>query len=49
MKIDIKEEVTHDMKNLRKMKETNTEQIEGYSSRIEQTKAESQNLRRNSN
>jgi polyhydroxyalkanoate synthesis regulator phasin len=40
MKIDnIKEEVTHDMENLRKKNETEIQnKMEGQSSRIEQTK-----------
>jgi hypothetical protein len=47
MKIDnIKEEVNHDMENLRKKNETETQNImEGYSSRLEQQKAESQNMK----
>jgi hypothetical protein len=46
MKIDIKEEVTHNMKNLRKNNETEIQnKMEGYSSRIEQTEDRRQNLR----
>jgi hypothetical protein len=38
MKIDIKEEVTHDMENLRKKNETEIQnKMKGHSSRIEQT------------
>jgi hypothetical protein len=46
-KIDItKEEITHDMENLRKKNETKIQnKMEGHSSRIEQTEAESQNLK----
>jgi polyhydroxyalkanoate synthesis regulator phasin len=37
-KFDIKEEVTHDMENLRKKNETEIQsKMEGHSSRIEQT------------
>jgi hypothetical protein len=45
MKIDnINEEVTHDMENLRKKNEAETQStMEGHSSRLQQ--AESQNLR----
>jgi hypothetical protein len=47
MKIDnIKEEVNHDIENLRKKNETETQNtMEGHSSRLEQEKTESQNLK----
>jgi hypothetical protein len=49
MKIDnIKEEVTHDMENLRKKNETEI-QMEGHSIRLEKAKTESQNLKINGN
>jgi hypothetical protein len=47
MKIDnIKEEVTHDMENLRKKYETDIQNtMEGHSSRLEQAKIESKNMK----
>jgi hypothetical protein len=43
---NIKEEETHDMENLRKMNETETQNtMEGYSSRLEQAEEKSQNLK----
>jgi hypothetical protein len=47
MKIDnIKEEMTHDMENLRKKNETEIQnKMEGHSSRVEQQKTKSQNLK----
>jgi vacuolar-type H+-ATPase subunit I/STV1 len=47
VKIDnIKEEETHDMENLRKKNETEMQnKMEGQSSRLEQQKTESQNLK----
>jgi hypothetical protein len=47
MKIDnIKKEVTHDMKNLRKKNETEIQNtMEGHCSRLDKQKTESQNLK----
>jgi hemerythrin superfamily protein len=47
MKIDnIKEEVTHDMEDLRKKNETEIQNtMEAHSNRLEQWKTESQNLK----
>jgi hypothetical protein len=47
MKIDnIKEEMTHDMENLRKKNKTEMQnKMEGHSSKLEQAKTESQNLK----
>jgi hypothetical protein len=46
MKIDnIKVEVTHDMENLRKMMKQKYKKKEGHSSRLEQQKTDSQNLK----
>jgi uncharacterized protein Yka (UPF0111/DUF47 family) len=49
MKIDnIKEEVTHDMKNLRKKNETKIQDtMEGHPSRVEKAEDKSQNLNMN--
>jgi hypothetical protein len=51
MKIDnIKEEVTHDMENLRKKNETETQNtVEGHSRRQSKQKTKSQNLKKNRN
>jgi hypothetical protein len=48
MKIDnIKEEVTHDMENLRKKNETEIQNtMEGHYSRLEQGEEESENLKK---
>jgi hypothetical protein len=45
MKIEnIKEEITHDMENLRKMNQTETQNtVKGHSSRLEQAEDRSQN------
>jgi hypothetical protein len=43
---NIKEEVTHDMQNLRKKNETQIQnKMEGHSSRLKQAETDSQNLK----